>query len=67
MFICPIRRKFINLFIKLYIQIFAGHVGKKVILNPGKTCMWSKGQQEIISRECKNQDRNNVYINRYSL
>lgn len=52
---------------KLYIQIFAGHVGKKVILDPGKTPMWSKGQQEIISREYKNQDRNNVYINRHSL
>lgn len=33
---------------RLYIQIFAGYVGKKVILDPDKTCMWSKRQQEII-------------------
>lgn len=52
---------------KLYIQIFAGHVGKKLILNPGKTCMWSKGQQEMISREYKNQDRTIVYINKHFL
>lgn len=47
---------------KLHIQIFAGPVGKKVILDPSNICMWFKRQQAIISREYKSQDRNKTCI-----